>query len=79
MNIFVGNLSEEFSEYSLSALFQEFGLVRSVKVVKDSYGGIFKVFGFVEMFSESDAINAIKRLNNKPFFGKRIMVNKREV
>jgi len=76
---FLGNLSEEFSEFSLTELFQQFGLVRSVKVVKDSYGGIFKVFGFVEMFSESDAVDAIKRLNNKPFFGKRIMVNKREI
>jgi cold-inducible RNA-binding protein len=79
MNIFVGNLSDQFSEFTLMELFQQFGLVRSVKVVKDSYGGNFRGFGFVEMISESDAINAIKRLNNKSYFGKRIMVNKREV
>ncbi|HYG37254.1 MAG TPA: RNA-binding protein [Cytophagales bacterium] len=78
MNIFIGNLSKQMDENNLHKIFTEFGLVNSVKVVKDSYTGKFRGFGFVEMVSEEDALNAIKSLNNKSFFGKRIMVNRRE-
>ena len=78
MNIFIGNLSHEINEMNLMDIFKEFGLVNSVKVVKDSYTGKFRGFGFVEMFSESDGLNAIKNLNNKMFLGKRLMVNRRE-
>lgn len=78
MNIFIGNLSDKVEESNLFNIFSEFGLVKTAKVVKDSYTGKFRGFGFVEMIAESEGLNAIKFLNNKSFFGKRIMVNRRE-
>lgn len=78
MNIFIGNLSEKMEENNLLQIFGQFGAVKTAKIVKDSYTGKFRGFGFVEMAIESEGLNAIKYLNNKSFFGKRIMVNRRE-
>ena len=78
MNIFVGNLSHDMDERGLHAIFQEFGMVKSVNLIKDDYTHRPRGFAFVEMFLDSEGMEAIKVLNNKTFLGKRIVVNKRE-
>ncbi|HYG40009.1 MAG TPA: RNA-binding protein [Cytophagales bacterium] len=78
MKIFVGNLSQNMDEKTLNNIFEEFGLVKSVTLVKDFYTNRSRGFAFVEMFSSQDALAAIESLNNKTFLGKRIVVNKRE-
>jgi RNA recognition motif-containing protein len=47
--LFVGNLSPDATEASVSALFSTFGKVRSVKVITDIFSGRCKGFGFIEM------------------------------
>ena len=65
MNIYVGNLSYEATEEEIRALFEPFGAVSSVNVIKDKFTGRSKGFGFVEMASQSEAQTAITELNGK--------------
>lgn len=76
MNLFVANISRNVNQDALKALFGEFGEISSVKVVSDKYTGASKGFGFVEMPNDSEAFEAINKLNNANFFGKNLVVSK---
>ncbi len=75
MNIYVGNLSKDVTDNDLEELFSTFGIIKSVKVIKDLFSGESKGFGFVEMASDNDAQKAITDLNTKELKGKKIVVN----
>ena len=75
MNIYVGNLRYNLTEDALKELFEEFGDVTSVKIVKDRFSGESKGFGFVEMASDDDAKKAIAELNGKDHDGRALRVN----
>lgn len=47
--IYVGGLPQEATEASVSALFADYGTVRSVHLVTDVFSGRCRGFGFVEM------------------------------
>lgn len=70
MNIYVGNFTELMTETTLREMFEAFGVVDSVKIIKDRFSGRSKGFGFVEMPSNSEADKAIKALNGN-------MINKK--
>ena len=74
MNIYLGNLSFNTNEERIKSLFDEFGAVESVKVIKDRFSGRPKGFGFVEMPSNSEADQAIKALNGNRIDGNNIIV-----
>jgi RNA recognition motif-containing protein len=76
MNLFVANISRTVKEEALKALFAEFGQVTSAKIIGDKYTGESKGFGFVEMTNDSQALDAIKKLTNAEFFGRRLVVSK---
>ena len=63
MKIYVGDLDYGVTEDALKAAFAEFGEVSSVNIVKDSFSGVSKGFGFIEMPNNSEADKAIKALN----------------
>ena len=75
MNIFVGNLSREVKDEDLRNLFETFGEVASVNVVKDKFSGESRGFGFVEMSAKASAQSAITGLNGKELKGRTINVN----
>ncbi len=75
MNIYVGNLAYGVTEGQLEALFQEFGTVESVNLIKDKYSGESKGFGFVEMKKQAEAEEAIKKLNGRALDGRNLTVN----
>ena len=75
MNIYVGNLAYGVTEGQLEALFQEFGTVASVNLIKDKYSGESKGFGFVEMNQQAEAEEAIKKLNGRALDGRDLTVN----
>jgi RNA recognition motif-containing protein len=56
-------LSFSTSEVALKALFAEFGVVESVKVIKDRFSGRLKGYGFIEMPINSEADQAIMAIN----------------
>lgn len=63
MNIYVGNFTDQMTENDLRQMFEAFGEVESVKIIKNRFNGHSKGFGFVEMPSNSEADKAIKALN----------------
>jgi RNA recognition motif-containing protein len=60
----------------LRALFEEFGNVSSVKILTDKYTGESKGYGFVGMSNENNGLDAIKKLSNAEFFGRKLVVSK---
>jgi RNA recognition motif-containing protein len=75
MNIYVGNIAYEVTEEDLKTAFEVFGVVETVKVLKDNYTGRSKGFGFVEMSNNADAQSAIDDLNDKELKGRALKVN----
>jgi RNA recognition motif-containing protein len=75
MDIYVGNLSYQFTDEELHAMFAEYGEVTSAKIVKDRFSGQSKGFGFVEMTVQADAENAIKKLDGFALKGRNLKVN----
>jgi RNA recognition motif-containing protein len=52
VKLFVGSLSWDTTDESLSAFFAKVGTVVSATVIKDKFSGRSRGFGFVEMSSE---------------------------
>ncbi len=75
MNIYVGNLSPDVDEDMLRQLFEAFGQIQTVSIVKDKFNGHSRGFGFVEMSSQSEAQAAIAGLNSKDLNGQTLSVN----
>lgn len=61
--LYVGNLSYTVNEDQLRTLFAQAGEISSVSVITDRYTGDSKGFAFVEMSTEDEAKEAIKRFN----------------
>lgn len=74
MNIYVGNLSYNASDTELKTMFEAYGTVNSVKIVRDRDTGRSRGFAFVEM-QDSDGANAIAALNGKDLSGRNLVVN----
>lgn len=67
INIFVSRLSYETSEENLRSLFEQFGEVGALAIIRDKATGISKGFGFVEMTNSDEASAAINALNGSEF------------
>ena len=75
MNIYVGNFADHMTEAAISQMFEPFGTVESVKIIKDRFSGRSRGFGFVDMPNNSEADKAIKALNGKVIDRKPIKIN----
>ncbi len=75
MNIYVGNLSWETTENELQQLFEAYGKVDSVTIIKDKYTSRSRGFGFVEMPDNTEGQAAIQALNGTAFGGRDLRVN----
>ena len=75
MNIYVGNLAYEVTEADVKKEFEAFGEVSSVSIIKDTYSGQSKGFGFVEMPKLNEGQAAITGLNGKQIKGRAVTVN----
>jgi len=65
MNIYVGNLAKDVSEDDLRSLFEAYGQVTSVTILKDRFTNEPRGFAFVEMPDEEQAKAAVNGLNKK--------------
>lgn len=74
MNIYVGNLNYRVRENDLKQVMEEYGIVDSVKIIKDRETGRSKGFGFVEMPDEAAANKAIAELSGAEFEGRQIVI-----
>ena len=73
--LYVGNLPYETNEQYLQELFTQAGTVETVTVMRDRDTGRARGFAFVEMSSDDEAQNAITKLNDQQFGGRRLTVN----
>jgi RNA recognition motif-containing protein len=73
--IYVGNLSYNTTDDTLTNIFSQYGEVVSAVIIKDRYTEQSKGFGFVEMSDPSAAQDAIANLNGKELDGRRVRVN----
>ena len=76
MNIFVSRLSSQTQSDDLRKIFQIYGVIISTHVATDRVTGRSRGFGFVQMENESDALRAIRELNNSFLQGRNIIVKK---
>ncbi len=75
MNIFVGNLDYASTEEGLTAMFEPYGEVVSVRVITDRDTGRSRGFAFVEMPNDEEAKAAIAGLDGKELDGRPIKVD----
>ena len=76
MNIFIAGLSFKVNDTDLSSLFEEYGEIRSARVITDRATGKSKGYGFVEMDDQEAATQAITELNGAEYDGRTISVSK---
>lgn len=74
MNIYIGNLNYRVREEDLKQVMEEYGVVDSVKIIKDRETGRSKGFAFVEMPDNVAAQKAIDELNQAEFEGRQMVV-----
>jgi cold-inducible RNA-binding protein len=72
--LYVGNLSYDTTEATLSDLFATVGQVQSVSLITDRVTGRSKGFAFVEMADDTAAQEAINQLNDREVDGRAIKV-----
>lgn len=74
-NIFVGNLSFGTTEDTLRSMFDSYGAVDRVNIVRDRDTGQARGFAFVEMSVDAEGNAAINGLNGKDLDGRALNVN----
>jgi RNA recognition motif-containing protein len=74
MNIFVSNISFKVREQSLKELFQQYGEVTNVRIIKDKETRRSKGYGFVEMPNDAEGSAAINGLNGTNHHERTIVV-----
>lgn len=63
MKLYVGNLSHTITETDLKNLFNLHGSVLRLNLIRDQFTRQSKCFGYVQMASYDDGIQAIKTLH----------------
>jgi RNA recognition motif-containing protein len=75
MDIYVGNLAFQLTEAELQELFQEFGEVKSVKIISDKMTGKSKGFAFISMENDTEGQAAVDGLHGRQVHGRNLIVN----
>lgn len=75
MNIYSGNIPRETSEADIREVFEKYGEVTSVTMIRDKYTNMFKGFAFIEMPKKEEAEEAIKHLDGQIMGGRSLSVN----
>ncbi|MBI3544154.1 MAG: RNA-binding protein [Deltaproteobacteria bacterium] len=72
--LYVGNLPYGADDDALSQIFAQAGTVASSKVITDRDTGRSKGFGFVEMSTDAEALDAIAKFNGADYDGRPMTV-----
>lgn len=75
MNIYVGNLPKTTDKDSVRKAFEVFGQVGEIKLIEDRISNELRGFGFIEMPSKEEALEAIQTLNGSDLDGRSLIVN----
>ena len=75
MNIYVGRLPRAITEAKIKELFEQYGEVTKINLIKDKLTGMIKGFAFVDMPDNDSAQAAINALNGVDYEGQRLVVS----
>jgi len=75
VNIFVGNLAFTATDQDLRQLFEQYGVVETIRIMTDRDTGHSRGFGFIEMPDQRAAQSAIAGLQGKELAGRVLTVN----
>ena len=73
MNIYIGNLANDITEEEIVNIFNAYGQVESVKIIKDKFTGESRGFGFIEMPDKKAAQVAMETI--KEVKGRNVTLN----
>ena len=73
--LYVGGLPYSVTDDKLQEIFTPHGTVESARVITDRMTGRSRGFGFVEMSSQSEAEEAIQKMNGTELEGRNLTVN----
>ncbi len=73
--LLVGSIAWGTTDQTLKSHFEQAGQVESASVIMDKMSGRSKGFGFVEMASDSEAADAVAKLNGSELDGRKIVVS----
>ena len=73
--LYVGGLPYSVTDDKLQEIFSPHGTVESARVITDRMTGRSRGFGFVEMSSQSEAEEAIQKMNGTDLEGRSLTVN----
>jgi RNA recognition motif-containing protein len=73
--LYVGNLPFSATDQVLTDTFTQCGSVVSSKIITDRETGRSKGFGFVEMSSDAEALDAISKFHGADYDGRAMTVN----
>jgi len=73
VNIYIGGFAPDVTEEDLREVFEPFGQVSDVKIIKDKYAGASRGFAFIEMPSKQEAQEAINGV--REIQGRMVTVN----
>lgn len=76
MNIFIASLPYAMEETEIREIFEDYGLVNSVKLITDKDTGKSKGYGFINMPNDDEALKAIEILNGTEIYERNISVSK---
>ena len=76
MKIFVAKLAFKTTADDLRALYEQYGVVESCKVIMDHETGRSKCYAFVEMPNDDEAYKAIVETDETVFMGNELQVKK---
>ncbi|CDO66375.1 CUGBP Elav-like family member 1 [Plasmodium reichenowi] len=65
IKLFIGRVPKNIEEDQLRPIFEEYGIVNEVVIIRDKITNVHKSSAFVKMASISEADNAIRLLNNQ--------------
>jgi cold-inducible RNA-binding protein len=74
-NLYVGNLAFSTTEEQIREMFQPYGAIEKINVVRDQDSGQPRGFAFVEMNNDEEAGKAIAGVNGATVGGRALIVN----
>ena len=63
IKLFAGGFPRDLEELELKDIFEQYGTVDAVNIVRDKHTGISRRFGFVDMPNEEEAVLALQNLH----------------
>ncbi len=73
--LYVGNINYQVKPYELRKLFDQYGEIESLKIIRDPKTKRSKGYGFVKFYEEKDAEAALKNVNATLYKGRELCID----